>query len=72
MRYRDSKCNIGLHKIRVKLLGRLFDLSLIAAGLLLCSKAARVGPTRLGSSDEKLVGARGQTGFSNRRQRGWD
>ncbi|KOX80665.1 hypothetical protein WN51_01953 [Melipona quadrifasciata] len=44
VRYRDSECNIRVHKIGVKLFGRLFDLSLIGVASLLlfegCNAAA--------------------------------
>ncbi|KAK9308722.1 hypothetical protein QLX08_001339 [Tetragonisca angustula] len=35
VRYRDSECNIRVHKIGVKLFGRLFDLSSIGVASLL-------------------------------------
>lgn len=69
MRYRDSKCNIGVHKIGVKLFGRLFDLSSIgAASLLLFEGCNTGGPSQTQIESREMGGSARTRGFSNRRQ----
>lgn len=53
MPYRDSKCNIGLYKIGVKLFGRLFDLSSAAASSSLLFEGCNLGGPGTGSSRTK-------------------
>lgn len=43
VRYRDSECNIRVHKIGVKLFGRLFDLSSIGVASLLLFEGCNMG-----------------------------